>query len=191
MLVRLPKRQGTGYANDLGMNSSQSRLLQAYLFFLDDLRRFMLQCLQKLEHNPQSFLERLTPDMRTRLRTLCRSYWEPYMQDLRHPFYQGNLIFRRPADACLRLGKALGLDDSTPIIERHEAALTPTPLEGHIDGVPRCHYASCLCSVYRPSHSLKICKGCHQVFYCNAQCQRRWVATLLRCLSHDSRAYTT
>ncbi|KAH8094545.1 hypothetical protein BXZ70DRAFT_947962 [Cristinia sonorae] len=37
----------------------------------------------------------------------------------------------------------------------------------------RCFWDGCPCSVVRPSHHVRACKGCFQVMYCNAICQQR------------------
>ncbi|CAL1693878.1 unnamed protein product [Somion occarium] len=36
----------------------------------------------------------------------------------------------------------------------------------------RCHWHDCMCSHTDPAHSIRVCKGCWQVFYCSRQCQR-------------------
>lgn len=42
----------------------------------------------------------------------------------------------------------------------------------------RCGWQECLCSVHRPIHRLRVCKGCWRVAYCNAKCQSRSVSNL-------------
>lgn len=46
-----------------------------------------------------------------------------------------------------------------------------TPLE-------RCSWAGCACSVFKPAHRLKVCKGCRLVAYCGSGCQTRYVQPL-------------
>ncbi|EKM50054.1 uncharacterized protein PHACADRAFT_153362 [Phanerochaete carnosa HHB-10118-sp] len=52
------------------------------------------------------------------------------------------------------------------------------PKSPDTDGSPftalkRCHWSECLCSVYKPSHRLRICEGCWRVAYCNKICQSK------------------
>lgn len=47
----------------------------------------------------------------------------------------------------------------------------------------RCHWHDCMCSHTDPAHSIRVCKGCWQVFYCSRQCQRRYV-----CVNSDRRS---
>ena len=35
----------------------------------------------------------------------------------------------------------------------------------------RCNRKTCLCSVHKASHRLRVCKGCWVVAYCNSHCQ--------------------
>lgn len=37
----------------------------------------------------------------------------------------------------------------------------------------RCADNQCLCSLYKPVHRLRVCKGCYCAAYCSAQCQER------------------
>lgn len=37
----------------------------------------------------------------------------------------------------------------------------------------RCSWHKCMCSVHKPAHRLKLCKGCRVVAYCNTGCQTR------------------
>ncbi|KAH8094544.1 hypothetical protein BXZ70DRAFT_363998 [Cristinia sonorae] len=41
----------------------------------------------------------------------------------------------------------------------------------------RCFLDACACSVIRPTHHVRVCKGCFRAMYCNVACQRRdWTA---------------
>lgn len=37
----------------------------------------------------------------------------------------------------------------------------------------RCHWEKCLCHSAKPSHSMRVCKGCYRVLYCSRKCQKR------------------
>ena len=39
----------------------------------------------------------------------------------------------------------------------------------------RCGWSGCLCSVHKPAHKMRICKGCWLVAYCGAGCQKKYV----------------
>ena len=39
----------------------------------------------------------------------------------------------------------------------------------------RCGWKNCLCSVYKPIHRLRVCKGCYRVAYCNPDCQTKYI----------------
>lgn len=52
-----------------------------------------------------------------------------------------------------------------------------------------CNWKLCLCSqsAMKPLHRIRVCKGCYCVYYCNSNCQARWVILLQR----DSRPRLT
>lgn len=59
-------------------------------------------------------------------------------------------------------------------LDSHHESMLPHEVAGVQDFEPleRCAWEQCLCSVFRPLHSLKKCTGCHMVAYCNLRCQR-------------------
>ena len=57
-------------------------------------------------------------------------------------------------------------------VEKHRSA---DESEDHTKAIfspwERCAWKQCLCSVHKPIHRMRVCKGCYRVAYCNANCQ--------------------
>lgn len=47
------------------------------------------------------------------------------------------------------------------------------PVESPLGVLERCGWAECECHVHKPTHPIKICKGCWVVAYCGPRCQTR------------------
>lgn len=56
-----------------------------------------------------------------------------------------------------------------------DALRSPDTQQGVLEPAKRCAWDECLCSAYKPTHELRLCKGCWAVAYCNSRCQTRYV----------------
>lgn len=108
---------------------------------------------------------RSTPEASAELRALARhthSAWKASADEIsrrrlgpRFPAWRHFLI----------LWRALG-----DVLRYHPEDDDASPVFGALE---RCGWEGCLCSVHKPAHSLRVCKGCWVVAYCGAQCQKR------------------
>lgn len=63
-----------------------------------------------------------------------------------------------------------------PILERGvNAVQTSQPDCQEFGPLERCANQECVCSVFKSTHAMKICKQCFLVSYCNKSCQERCV----------------
>ena len=71
--------------------------------------------------------------------------------------------------------KRLGnhMPDMEDALEDDDGISSFPPLE-------RCHWTLCECSVHKPAHRLKVCKGCWVVAYCGSRCQARYACCRIR-----------
>ncbi|GJE93279.1 hypothetical protein PsYK624_094380 [Phanerochaete sordida] len=47
----------------------------------------------------------------------------------------------------------------------------PDAAESPFEPLERCGWGECLCSVHKPAHRMRICRGCWLVAYCGTKCQ--------------------
>ncbi|GJE93332.1 zinc finger MYND domain-containing protein [Phanerochaete sordida] len=58
-------------------------------------------------------------------------------------------------------------------LQEHVAWPAPRePYHAPFGALERCAWDECLCSVHKPAHCKRICKGCERVMYCGERCQR-------------------
>ena len=73
-------------------------------------------------------------------------------------------------------------------LERHLPSLPESNDMTHaFEPLRRCSWTECVCSVHKPAHKLRVCKGCCVVAYCGTKCQTRCVS-FSRCVHVDDGA---
>ncbi|GJE93254.1 zinc finger MYND domain-containing protein [Phanerochaete sordida] len=103
------------------------------------------------------------------MRRHTASVWKSTMDSMHARALHKSQKWRPMVQSWTALGKALE-------VEKH---LVPAPADAELPFAPleRCGWRECLCSVHRPTHGLKVCLGCWQVAYCNAECQEKdWLS---------------
>ncbi|GJE85239.1 hypothetical protein PsYK624_013170 [Phanerochaete sordida] len=123
----------------------------------DELHVLLLHCIQELkEHAPTS-----EPAALRSLRRHTYTTWQASADDIarerlaqRYPRWQPLLATWRIIGDAVR---------PPPAPEDEPAAF---------GALERCAWARCLCSVHRPGHPMRVCKGCSAVGYCGPRCQK-------------------
>lgn len=90
--------------------------------------------------------------------------WQRAKQDMMAKKLHTNIATKPLFASWIVLGRVLDqresdFQDSGETMERDFG-----PLE-------RCARQECACSVFQPTHSLRLCTGCWSVAYCNGRCQ--------------------
>lgn len=97
---------------------------------------------------------------------MTAAVWQGTMDDIHAQSLHKIPKWRLMVSGWIALGRALEVEKyHTSSPGEQETESTFTPLE-------RCGWKYCLCSVHKPTHCLKVCRGCWQVTYCNLQCQK-------------------
>ncbi|GJE93275.1 zinc finger MYND domain-containing protein [Phanerochaete sordida] len=94
-------------------------------------------------------------------RNTSRRFRDFAVQRIRQESKGEHEMWKSTLDIMDSLGEFLRNDELGPELP----AINPFPL------LKRCHRPECLCSVYKPSHRMRICAGCCKVAYCNKICQ--------------------
>lgn len=100
------------------------------------------------------------------LRCLTAKHWKHVVHLFRTGRSNSYPCWQPIVQAWHAFGKALEVEKYLSVAEQTSHSVFP-PLE-------RCAWQDCLCSVYKPIHPLRVCKGCWRVVYCNAKCQTRY-----------------
>lgn len=103
------------------------------------------------------------------LRRFTQTWWKATTDDLYDMSSDKALRSLDLARAWRGLGRALPEEDVPGGDWRF------SPLE-------RCAWKDCLCSVYKPLHRMRVCRGCHSAAYCGKKCQESdWKTHRERC----------
>ncbi|KAI0338427.1 hypothetical protein BDW22DRAFT_714701 [Trametopsis cervina] len=103
---------------------------------------------------------------------ITRSVWHPTLLILeelkRNPGTQqmwGHIVtvWQQLGKACTLSSVIRDVRNPTPWGELVKQSRTPSSRRA-------CNWAQCLC-ILRPTHGLRVCKGCWCVFYCDSKCQ--------------------
>lgn len=100
--------------------------------------------------------------------SVCRyshKAWQDMLDKLLHHCISTHITLKYVVVAWWKLGHELERG-----LEQIPAHNSESPDFGPLE---RCADAECLCSTHHPVHSMKMCKGCFKVAYCNEQCQKR------------------
>lgn len=138
----------------------------------------MSHCLLRLDNirGEQTALPGHQPKLKA-LRLLTAEKWNQVTEAFRQLRLDLYPAWHPILSAWQPLGKSLEVRYQYPYIPRSQKSTISlsTPME-------RCAWKNCLCNVHKPIHRLRVCRGCWQVAYCNAKCQRRyfvvWFASL-------------
>ena len=77
-------------------------------------------------------------------------------------------MYKNIRDRWAELGRALEKYDT-------KLELDDRDIKSAFLGRSRCAWSKCLCSIYKPVHALRVCKGCWRVAYCGPKCQKTCV----------------
>lgn len=150
------------------------RQLAADRIRAEDTRRVLVILCHKVERRRNTLVgERLNDRRRDYLRSFCRALWSATVVSVRQNSpLKDNRTLQLALNAYIQLGKLLGMGSP--------AKISPYPGVGPETPFRVCHWRGCLCSVFKPSHSLKKCNGCEKALYCNDKCQARSVLIVIR-----------
>lgn len=158
---------------DVENRGSGSFLQRNYSFFginwincVDCIRNTLGFCLRTMNGSPPMNNNEL--NRTRRVRRLARPIWLRGIETLRAPRAKVDYGWKRNLEYWTRLGQLLKLDDSS-LDEKWDGLHSRNMIER------QCQWMDCLCSAYKCAHSFFACKGCMEVVYCNAICQRRYV----------------
>lgn len=86
---------------------------------------------------------------------------------------------RKAIKAWKEFGEAMGLHQGVNVTTLKKPSI-PSDNRRYWKIPKQCYYGPCVCSLPlpsgRPYHSLRVCKGCYRVLYCNERCQSLWVS---------------
>lgn len=129
---------------------------------LDDLSNRVQKC--RVRHCHMEALPRM--------RETGRRFIEPTLAALQlvhpatlQPLRRDTVEIRRRKNMLIqawrRYERALGLTRTTEPVQEHIASAWKV-----------CHLKTCpCCSLHRPWHEMRVCKGCFTAFYCGEECQ--------------------
>ncbi|EKM50120.1 uncharacterized protein PHACADRAFT_264672 [Phanerochaete carnosa HHB-10118-sp] len=120
---------------------------------------FVSWCLQRFRQLYQSGKDD-TPKMVAIRRHTLRAWQATTSQLNRSRLVQRDKGWKRFSLLWQRVGDLI---PPVPDMEADEAAF---------EVLQRCGWGECLCSVHKPAHRMKICKGCWVVAYCGPRCQK-------------------
>ena len=122
------------------------------------------------ERRRRNNTETLAYESENALRLMRRNsftMWRTAMNRIRAGMYIHDQALQPTVGAWVSLGEVFGINvDSIANDEHVEITRAFPPLS-------RCHWKECLCSIFEPAHSLRICKRCCRVAYCGTKCQEK------------------
>ncbi|KAI0077988.1 hypothetical protein K474DRAFT_988188 [Panus rudis PR-1116 ss-1] len=125
----------------------------------------LLECL--CEYEPRGTTDpvyaRFNEDMKASIDKLWPGTIAAFRRHLNAPTRSLDLLGSRPRflGTLETIGKALKLKEN----------MTPGEYFAGYDTPKSCHFPECMCSHKKPLHPMKICSGCHIVYYCSPKCQ--------------------
>lgn len=155
--------ENSGELETFGMHEAIGTTVNRLISLAEQLIQFVSWCLQRFRQLHQKDDRPKTVAIR---RHTLKAWLATTNQLNRSRLAQRDRGWKRFSLLWQRVGTLI---PPVPDLEASEAAF---------EVLQRCGWGECLCSVHKPAHRMRICKGCWVVAYCGAECQKKYVLAM-------------